>query len=214
MSMSFSREMLYDTSWKSMQNNEPSFRLFGEVRPLPMSDEEQHIMLLCPPACCHLRILRYSNRVSHSQLASACPSSYIHSGKQVGNLARESHCGTEKALTGPFLTLRSPLGMTPAMLDRELPAAAVPRPASGAEASPRQPPALTRRSYQQFSRTRRELLKTTSSQRLQSRAVDFRRVWWDKGLRNASKEGMSIWRPNPPAGYTPLGERNPSFCPY
>ena len=120
---------------------------------------------------------------------------------------------TDKALTGPFLTLRSPLGMTPAMLDRELPAPAVSRPAGRAVASPRQPPALTRRSYQQFSRTRKELLKTTSSQRLQSRAVDFRRVWWDKGLRNASKEGMSIWRPNPPAGYTPLGERNPIVCP-
>lgn len=70
----------------------------------------------------------------------------------------------------------------------------------------RKRPNLTRESYQEFTKTRRELLQTTSKLRLQSRAVDFRRVWWDRGMRGASREGMSLWRPSPPVGYIALGK--------
>lgn len=105
---------------------------------------------------------------------------------------------------GPFLTLRSPLGVTPAMLNRDtqLPAA---KPVSKPALTPREKPNLTRRSYQRFAITRKDVLRATSSLRLQSRAVDFRLVWWDKELQNPSREGMSLWRASPPAGYVALG---------
>ena len=63
----------------------------------------------------------------------------------------------------------------------------------------------SRRSYQEFQRSRAKLLRSVSQRRAQSTAVDFRRVWWDKDRRGASRTGMSIWRPLPPTGYISLG---------
>ena len=61
------------------------------------------------------------------------------------------------------------------------------------------------RSYQEFQRSRAKLLRSVSQRRAQSTAVDFRRIWWDKDRRGASRTGMSIWRPLPPTGYISLG---------
>ncbi len=61
------------------------------------------------------------------------------------------------------------------------------------------------RSYEAFASQRAAALKTATRRRLQAAAVDFRRVWWDKGARQASRAGMSLWRPVPPTGYVALG---------
>jgi hypothetical protein len=50
-----------------------------------------------------------------------------------------------------------------------------------------------------------------SSKQLVSPAVDFRRIWSDRDSRGATREGISIWRPNPPPGYCSLGDDH--FCP-
>lgn len=50
-----------------------------------------------------------------------------------------------------------------------------------------------------------DLLKTQNKKRLKAVAVDFQRIWWDKGMRGGSKEGAGIWRPVPPQGYVSLG---------
>jgi hypothetical protein len=62
------------------------------------------------------------------------------------------------------------------------------------------------RCYEEFQRNRAKQLKTASQRRLQSTAVDFRRVWWDKDARYPSKTGLSFWRPIPPQGYISLGD--------
>lgn len=71
------------------------------------------------------------------------------------------------------------------------------------------------RCYEEFQRSRAKQLKTASQRRLQSTAVDFRRVWWDKDARYPSKTGLSFWRPIPPQGYISLGDftgpNNPSY---
>ena len=74
-----------------------------------------------------------------------------------------------------------------------------------AAASLKERPASYRR-YEEFQRSRAKQLKTASQRRLQSTAVDFRRVWWDKDARYPSKSGLSFWRPIPPQGYISLGE--------
>ena len=61
---------------------------------------------------------------------------------------------------------------------------------------------------------RKRLLRKSSRRRAKAEAADFRRIWSDKGTRSPSKEGMSFWRPVPPAGYASLGTRpccQPSF---
>lgn len=65
---------------------------------------------------------------------------------------------------------------------------------------------ISYRSYEEYQRSRAKQLKTASQRRLQSSAVDFRRIWWDKDARYPSKTGLSLWRPIPPAGYISLGE--------
>ena len=70
---------------------------------------------------------------------------------------------------------------------------------------PRPRPSLARKSYQKFSKTRKDLMRASSRVRMQSRAVEFRRIWWDKNSKGATRLGMSIWRPSPPSGYTSLG---------
>ena len=64
---------------------------------------------------------------------------------------------------------------------------------------------VTQRCYQEFQRSRAQLMRSATRRRAQSTAVDFRRVWWDKDRRAPSKTGMSIWRPLPPPGYVILG---------
>ena len=68
-------------------------------------------------------------------------------------------------------------------------------------------PQLARKSYQRFSKTRKDLMRASSRVRMQSRAVEFRRIWWDKSTKGATRLGMSVWRPSPPSGYTSLGLR-------
>ena len=63
----------------------------------------------------------------------------------------------------------------------------------------------TQRCYQDFQRSRAQLMRSATRRRAQSTAVDFRRVWWDKDRRSPSQTGMSIWRPLPPPGYVSLG---------
>ena len=65
--------------------------------------------------------------------------------------------------------------------------------------------------YHSFRKTRASLLKTQNKKRLKAVAVDFKRIWWDKGVRQASREGAGIWRPVPPEGYFSLGE-NKHIC--
>ena len=101
---------------------------------------------------------------------------------------------------GPLYDIRSPLGVSPAAL-RAL------------KANPTYTPTGLRphkeqgfNAYQSFRKTRANLLKTQNKKRLKAAAVDFRRVWWDKGVRGNSREGGGIWRPVPPPGYVSLGE--------
>ena len=121
-----------------------------------------------------------------------------------------SNISREGSPSGPLLDLRSPLGVTPLLLDKE-PILQSPRASKSAQQAPKARPELARRSYDQFSTTRRSLLRSTSKRRLQAQAVDFRRIWWDKGARSPCREGMSLWRPNPPPGYVALGELSISF---
>ena len=51
------------------------------------------------------------------------------------------------------------------------------------------------------------MARQRSSKQLVSPAVDFQRIWSDRDARGATREGISIWRPNPPPGYCSLGER-------
>ncbi|KAK9908805.1 hypothetical protein WJX75_003140 [Coccomyxa subellipsoidea] len=135
---------------------------------------------------------------------------------------------------GPFLDLRSPLGITPAALKLPQPASPVVTPESSPPEKPRRNSTSTPiplgkglvrsgpttqsaaaslkdrpasyRCYEEFQRNRAKQLKTASQRRLQSTAVDFRRVWWDKDARYPSKTGLSFWRPIPPQGYISLGD--------
>lgn len=58
---------------------------------------------------------------------------------------------------------------------------------------------------QDFQAAREALVRTSSRQRQRAEAVDFKRVWWDRGARSPTSAGLSIWRPVPPAGYAALG---------
>jgi len=119
---------------------------------------------------------------------------------------------------GPFLDLRSPLGIAPAAL----PAAPTPPPAAaadvpGAPADGGRPAAqgqvegsqaalaASHAAYERFADARAKLLARVSARLLQSEAVDFRRLWTDRGVRGAPPGGLSLWRPVPPAGYAALG---------
>ena len=67
-------------------------------------------------------------------------------------------------------------------------------------------PMTDSRAHAQSFQTARDALMRSSTQRRQrAQAVDFRRVWWDRGARNATRTGLSIWRPVPPVGYVALG---------
>ena len=101
---------------------------------------------------------------------------------------------------GPLYDIRSPLGVSPAAL-RALKVNPTYTP-SGL----RPPKEQSFSAYQSFRRIRASLLKTQNKKRLKAVAVDFRRVWWDKGVRGNSREGGGIWRPVPPSGYVSLGE--------
>ena len=61
--------------------------------------------------------------------------------------------------------------------------------------------------YRRFVRERATMARQRSSTQLVSPAVDFQRIWSDRDARGATREGISIWRPNPPPGYCSLGER-------
>ena len=54
-------------------------------------------------------------------------------------------------------------------------------------------------------RERATMRRVTSSKQLTATAVDFRRIWCDKGVRACTLGGVSIWRPVPPDGYCSLG---------
>ena len=60
--------------------------------------------------------------------------------------------------------------------------------------------------YRRFVRERATMARQRSSKQLMSPAVDFQRIWSDRDARGATREGISIWRPNPPPGYCSLGE--------
>lgn len=100
---------------------------------------------------------------------------------------------------GTLYDIRSPLGVSPAALRANRAAPQV----AGAGLRPAKGQGYT--AYQSFRKTRADLLKTQTKKRLKAVAVDFRRIWWDKGMRGGSKEGAGIWRPVPPPGYVSLG---------
>ncbi len=87
-----------------------------------------------------------------------------------------------------------------------------PKPAKKAAAVFKPRPQLARKSYQRFSKTRKDLMRASSRVRMQSRAVEFRRIWWDKSTKGATRLGMSVWRPSPPSGYTSLGLHSDRLC--
>ena len=60
--------------------------------------------------------------------------------------------------------------------------------------------------YRRFVRERAVIQRNQSSKQLVSPAVDFQRIWSDRDSRGATREGISIWRPNPPPGYCSLGK--------
>lgn len=64
---------------------------------------------------------------------------------------------------------------------------------------------ISYKSYEEFQRSRAKLLKTATRRKMQSTAVDFQRLWWDKDSRQPSKNGLSLWRPRPAPGYISLG---------
>ena len=100
---------------------------------------------------------------------------------------------------GTLYDIRSPLGISPAALRASKAASQVVtglRPAREQGYS----------AYQSYRKTRVDLLKTQNKKRLKAVAVDFRRIWWDKGMRGGSREGAGIWRPVPPQGYVSLGK--------
>ena len=101
-------------------------------------------------------------------------------------------------LSGTLYDIRSPLGVSPAAL-RALKAA----PHTVIGLSPAKEQGYS--AYQSYRKTRADLLKTQNKKRLKAVAVDFRRIWWDKGVRGGSREGAGIWRPVPPVGYVSLG---------
>lgn len=110
---------------------------------------------------------------------------------------------------GPFLTLRSPVGMTAAMLDTVNSSGAPleadsrrrkPAGDAGAKAS------LAKVSYTDFAKTRKDLSSRSRRMAEQNKAVDFSRIWWDKMSKKATRRGLSIWRPVAPPGYVPLGD--------
>ena len=113
--------------------------------------------------------------------------------------------GSHQVVAGPLYDLRSPLGVTPAALKalKTAPQAVLqglkPAKEQGFDA------------YQSFRKTRASLLKTQNKKRLKAAAVDFKRIWWDKGVRQGSREGAGIWRPVPPEGYFSLG-KHISIC--
>ena len=59
--------------------------------------------------------------------------------------------------------------------------------------------------YRRFVRERTTMRRVQSTKQFKTTAVDFRRIWCDKGLRSATNDGISIWRPVPPDGYCSLG---------
>lgn len=99
---------------------------------------------------------------------------------------------------GTLYDLRSPLGISPAALRASK---AAPQVMTGLRPVKEQGYSA----YQSYRKTRVDLLKTQNKKRLKAVAVDFRRIWWDKGMRGGSKEGAGIWRPVPPQGYVSLG---------
>ena len=68
--------------------------------------------------------------------------------------------------------------------------------------------------YRRFVRERATMARNRSTKQLVSPAVDFQRIWSDRDARGATREGISIWRPNPPPSYCSLGERpcRPALC--
>lgn len=105
--------------------------------------------------------------------------------------------------SGPFLDLRSPLGIAPAALPAP-PASAPGTGTGGAEALDKTLGA-SRAAYERFADARGALLQRVSRRLLQSEAVDFRRLWTDRGVRGGPPGGLSLWRPVAPAGYAALG---------
>lgn len=99
---------------------------------------------------------------------------------------------------GTLYDIRSPLGISPAALRASK---AAPQVVAGLRPAKEQGYSA----YQSYRKTRVDLLKTQNKKRLKAVAVDFRRIWWDKGLRGGSKAGAGIWRPVPPQGYVSLG---------
>lgn len=100
---------------------------------------------------------------------------------------------------GNLYDIRSPLGISPAALRASK---AAPQVVTGLRPAKEQGYSA----YQSYRKTRVDLLKTQNKKRLKAVAVDFRRIWWDKGMRGGSKEGAGIWRPVPPQGYVSLGK--------
>ena len=100
---------------------------------------------------------------------------------------------------GTLYDIRSPLGISPAALRASK---AAPQVVTGLRPAKEQGYSA----YQSYRKTRVDLLKTQNKKRLKAVAVDFRRIWWDKGMRGGSKEGAGIWRPVPPKGYVSLGK--------
>ena len=99
---------------------------------------------------------------------------------------------------GTLYDIRSPLGISPAALRASK---AAPQAMTGLRPAKEQGYSA----YQSYRKTRVDLLKTQNKKRLKAVAVDFRRIWWDKGMRGGSREGAGIWRPVPPQGYVSLG---------
>ena len=62
------------------------------------------------------------------------------------------------------------------------------------------------RRYRAFAASRLQLLQRSERSQSRSSAVEFRRMWTDKGMRSPSQTGLSFWRPIPPDGYVALGE--------
>lgn len=113
------------------------------------------------------------------------------------------NCSTNSKYThdyvGTLYDIRSPLGISPAALRANKGA-----PQVGPGLRPAKEQGYS--AYQSYRKTRADLLKTQNKKRLKAVAVDFRRIWWDKGMRGGSREGAGIWRPVPPQGYVSLGK--------
>ncbi|KAK9815130.1 hypothetical protein WJX73_008307 [Symbiochloris irregularis] len=117
---------------------------------------------------------------------------------------------SEGTPSGPALDIRSPMGIAPLSLESGPSSTSSTSTSKAASATTRsgagRASMSAQHSYRNFKAAREALMQKSGQHRQRTQAVDFRRVWWDRGIKAGTQAGLSIWRPVPPAGYVSLGD--------